>query len=138
MATKYQKGYCFERMLVDRLNDTGIWYAQRAPSSKGVDVVATSQKRYKTVFVECKNTDKGEFRIDRDEILKLAAKAQAAGAEIYVAIHWRGRHDEIDKRRKLWRFYNRDFLAAQLEKTDNKTILFKPYDFALSFDDVFG
>jgi Holliday junction resolvase len=125
-------------MLVDRLNASGTWFAQRAPSSKGVDVVATSQKRYKTVFIECKNTDKDDFRIPREEIVKLAANAAPAGAEIYVAIHWRGRHDAVDKRRKLWRFYNRDFLAAQLENSENKTILFKPYDYSLGFEEVFG
>ncbi|MCD6522398.1 MAG: hypothetical protein J7K68_01495 [Candidatus Diapherotrites archaeon] len=137
MQTKYKKGYALEKMLVNRINKTSQWFAQRAPSSKGVDIIASSRKYYTTVFLECKNTDKEEFRIPRDEIVKLIAKADAAGAEPYVVIHWRGRKDENDKRRKRLCFYPREFLAAQLDRKRAKTIVFKPYDYHLKFEDVF-
>ena len=137
MATRYRRGYDLEKRIVDRLNKSGEWLAQRAPSSKGVDVIARSGKRYKTVFLECKNTEQESFSVTREQVLDLVCKGNVGGAEVYVAINWRGRKDEKDTRRKLLRLYPVDVLAAKFDSNENKSVTFKPYDYALSFDEVF-
>lgn len=137
MATRYRTGYDLEKRLVDRLNASGDWLAQRAPSSKGVDVMAQSRKYYKTVFVECKNTEKDSYSISREQVLDLVGKGLVGGAEVYVAINWRGRKDKGDSRRKLLRFYPAQLLAAKFDSNKQKSVTFKPYDYSLSFDEVF-
>jgi Holliday junction resolvase len=137
MASHYRSGYNLEKRVVNRLNESGDWFAQRAPSSKGVDVVATSRKHYKTVFLECKNTQQETYSIEREQVLELTKKGLVAGAEVYVAICWRGRTEEGDARRKLMRFYPIQLLAAKFDESDAKTAAFKPYDYSMSFEEVF-
>jgi Holliday junction resolvase len=137
MVTHYRTGYDLEKRIVDRLNKSGEWLAQRAPSSKGVDVIAQSHKHYKIVFLECKNTEQNSFSISRAQVLDLVSKSVVGGAEAYVAINWRGRHDKKDSRRKLLRFYPLDVLAAKFDGNEKKSVTFKPYDYSMSFDDVF-
>jgi Holliday junction resolvase len=124
-------------MLVDRLNDTGEWFAQRAPSSKGVDVIAQSKKHARTIFIECKNTDQEEFRIGREELEALMKRAYVAGAQPFLAIHWRGRKNEKDKRRKWLSFYPSELLASKLDSAESKTLSFKPYDWHRTFEEIF-
>lgn len=137
MATMYRKGYSLEKMLVDRLNKTGFWYAQRGPSSKGVDVIASSRKYYKTIFMECKNTDAKVFSVEKEQILDLAKKAYIGNAIPYLCIHWRGRTHKDDARRKLMTLYNMDHLTRRTESTDGKTLTFKPYEYSETFEEVF-
>ena len=138
MGTKYRKGYDLEKMIVDRLNNSGEWLCQRGPSSKGIDVLATSSKYYKNVFLECKNTDAMSFSIARDQILDLVKKGRIGGAEVYVAIHWRKIRDEKDKRRKKLCFYPVEFLSKQFDGNEQKTVTFKPVDYHLRFEEVFS
>ncbi len=137
MATHYRTGYDLEKRIVDRLNKSGEWLAQRAPSSKGVDVIAQSSKHYKTVFLECKNTEQDSYSITRAQALDLVCKGNVGGAEVYVAINWRGRKDKDDSRRKLLRLYPVQVLATKFDGNEKKSVTFKPYDYALSFEDVF-
>lgn len=134
---RYRKGYELEKMVADRINATGEWLCQRGPSSKGIDVLACSKKHLRTVFLECKNTDADEFRVERVQIEDLVRKGFVGGAEVYVVIHWRGREDEEDKRRKLLCFYPFDVLAQKLDSTETKTISFRPYEHSMRFEDVF-
>lgn len=137
MATKYRMGYDLEKMIVDRLNKSGEWLCQRGPSSKGIDVLATSSKHYKNVFLECKNTDQMSYSISREQVLGLVRKGFIGGAEVYVAIHWRKLHDEKDKRRKKLCFYPIEFLSKQFDGNNKKTVTFRPDDWHLGFEEVF-
>jgi len=137
MATHYRMGYELEKMIVDRLNSSGEWLCQRGPSSKGIDVLATSRKHYKNVFLECKNTDALAYSIEREQVLDLVKKGFVGGAEVYVAIHWRSLKDDKDKRRKKLCFYPVEFLSKQFDGNEQKTTTFKPTDYHLTFEQVF-
>ena len=137
MGTKYRMGYELEKRIVDRLNKTGEWLCQRGPSSKGIDVLACSKKHLKTVFMECKNTDAKVFRVDRGQLLGLIKKGWVGGAEVFLVIHWRGIVNEKDKRRKRLSFFPREVLVQKLETQNTKTVLFKPFEYQKTFDDVF-
>ena len=82
--TRYRQGYQLEKMIVDRLNKSGEWLCQRGPSSKGIDVLATSRKHYKNVFLECKNTGQMSYSIEREQVLELVRKGFVGGAEVYI------------------------------------------------------
>ena len=124
-------------MIVDRLRRTDEWLCQRGPSSKGIDVLACSKEHLRTVFLECKNTDAETFRVEREQIKDLIKKGYIGGAEVYVAIHWRKRVNEKDKRRKLLTFYPFDVLVQKLETSKTKTIQFKPFEYHKTFEQVF-
>ncbi|MFC2174644.1 hypothetical protein ACFLQ2_02130 [archaeon] len=138
MSTRYRQGYMLEKMIVDRLNKSCEWLCQRGPSSKGIDVLACSKKHYKTVFLECKNTDQLTFSIAREQVTDLVRKGFIGGAEVYVAIHWRKLRHDTDKRKKKLCLYPVEFLSKKFDGNEQKTVTFKPNDYHLSFEEVFS
>lgn len=129
-----------KKRIADKLNKSGEWvcvYSQPI-KNKTADLIANSNKHYKNVYVNCVNTASSSYSIKKETILDLVKKGFVAGAEVYIAINWRKFKDVKDGRKSKLCFYPIEFLSKQFDGNDKKSVTFKPSDYHLIFEEVFG